>query len=82
MGIIVLSMHYDELYAERALNCAALSYINKQASVQKLLLGIKQVMKNKIFLKTEILEKIRKNPSRTLSSKNAIKIQILTDREL
>ncbi|MFT6918141.1 MAG: hypothetical protein ACJA2G_000753 [Cognaticolwellia sp.] len=39
-------------------------------------------MKNKIFLKAEIIEKIRKNPSRTLSSKNAINIQILTDKEL
>ena len=82
MGIIVLSIHYDEWSAERALNCAALAYINKQTSAQKLPLGIRQVMKNKIFLKTELLEKIHKNPSRTLSSKNAIKIQILTDREL
>jgi hypothetical protein len=39
-------------------------------------------MKNKIFLKAEILEKTRKNPSRRLTSKNAINIQILTDREL
>jgi DNA-binding NarL/FixJ family response regulator len=38
MGIIVLSMHYDELYAARILHCAALSYINKQDSAQKLLL--------------------------------------------
>ncbi|MBA6341758.1 response regulator transcription factor [Colwellia sp. MB02u-10] len=82
MGIIVLSMHDDELYAERALNCGALGYINKQDSAQKLLLGIRQVMKNKIFVKAEILEKIRKNPSRTITSKNAINIQMLTDREL
>ena len=82
MGIIVLSMHDDELYAERALNCAALSYINNQESAQKLLLGIIQVMKNKILLKQNFLKKNEKNPSRTLSSKNAIKIQILTDRKL
>ncbi|MBA6326752.1 hypothetical protein H4J46_02135 [Colwellia sp. MB02u-6] len=82
MGIIVLSMHDDELYAERALNCTALSYINNQESAQKLLLGIKQVMKNKIFVKAELLEKTCKNPSRTITSKNAVNIQILTDREL
>jgi hypothetical protein len=59
-----------------------LSYINNQELAQKLLLSIRQVIKNKIFLKAEILEKIGKNPSRTLTSKNAINIQILTDREL
>jgi len=66
----------------RAFNCAALGYINKQDSAYKLLLGIRQVMKNKIFVKAGILEKIGKNPSRRLTSKNAINIQILTDREL
>jgi DNA-binding NarL/FixJ family response regulator len=34
MGIIVLSMHYDELYAERALNGAVIGYINKPDSAQ------------------------------------------------
>jgi hypothetical protein len=62
--------------------CAVLSYINKQELAQKLLLGIKQVMKNKIFVKAELIERTCKNPSRTITSKNAINIQMLTDSEL
>lgn len=60
IGIIVLSMHDNELYTARVLNCGALGYINKQDSAQKR----------------------RKNLSQTLTSKNAINIQMLTDREL
>ncbi|MEW6981230.1 response regulator [Colwelliaceae bacterium 6471] len=60
MRIIVLSMHDDELYAERALNCGAMAYINKQDSAQKLLFGIKQVLNNKVFVSSEIAKRIER----------------------
>ena len=82
MHIIALSMHDDELYAERALNCGARGYINKQDSAHKLLVGIRQVMNNKIFVKPEITEKIRKKSSIKTTNKNVLSMDILTNREL
>jgi len=82
MHIIALSMHDDELYAERALNCGAQGYINKQDSAQKLLVGIREVMNNKIFIKPEIAEKIRQQSLVKITTKNAFSTDKLTNREL
>jgi DNA-binding NarL/FixJ family response regulator len=79
MQIIALSMHDDELYAERAINNGASGYINKQDSAQKLLLGIREVIKNQIFVKPEIAKNLQSY--HLLDEKNNI-LTKLTDREL
>jgi DNA-binding NarL/FixJ family response regulator len=81
MRIIALSMHDDELYAERALNSGASGYINKQDSAKKLLVGIRQVLNNKIFVNPEITKRM-KQQSLNHTSYNNGNIMSLTDREL
>lgn len=82
MQIIALSMHDDELYAERAINNGASGYINKQDSAQKLLLGIREVIKNQIFVKPEIAKNLQSfQLTHVLDEKNNI-LTKLTDREL
>ncbi|MBA6304444.1 response regulator transcription factor [Colwellia sp. MB02u-14] len=84
MQIIALSMHDDELYAERAINNGASGYINKQDSAQKLLLGIREVVKSQIFVKPEIAENLLNQQFQSnylLYDKNNI-LTKLTDREL
>lgn len=82
MRIIALSMHDDELYAERALNNGASGYINKQDSAQKLLVGIRQVIKNKIFVSPKITKRLKQRESTNISSDKNSRILKLTDREL
>lgn len=90
MRIIALSMHDDELYAERALNNGASGYINKQDSAQKLLMGIRQVINNKIFVNSEITKRLQqqepKHQQHQLSNSTArtkkSNILKLSDREL
>lgn len=82
MRIIALSMHDDELYAERALNNGASGYINKQDSAQKLLIGIRQVINNKIFVSSEVAKRLKQHETNYVpSEKNSIILK-LTDREL
>ena len=82
MRIIALSMHDDELYAERALNNGASGYINKQDSAQKLLIGIRQVINNKIFVSLEVAKRLKQHETNYVpSEKNSIILK-LTDREL
>lgn len=83
MWIIALSMHDDELYAERALKNGASGYINKQDSAQKLLVGIRQVINNKIFVSSVITKRLQQQlPSNhTLCERND-PIAELSDREL
>lgn len=75
-------MHDDELYAERALNNGASGYINKQDSAQKLLVGIRQVIKNKIFVSPKITKRLKQRESTNISSEKNSRILKLTDREL
>ena len=83
MRIIALSMHDDELYAERALNNGASGYINKQDSAQKLLVGIRQVINNKIFVNSEIRKRLQQQQqSNHTPSKNDNTVLKLSDREL
>lgn len=84
MKIIALSMHDDELYAERAINNGASGYINKQDSAQKLLLGIRDVLNNKTFVKPEIakhLHQQKQHSSHRQNDKDSTVLK-LTDREL
>lgn len=75
-------MHDDELYAERALNNGASGYINKQDSAQKLLIGIRQVINNKIFVSSEVAKRLKQHETNYVpSEKNSIILK-LTDREL
>ena len=81
MKVIVLSMHDDELYAERAINNGASGYINKQNSAQKLLEGIRKVMNNNIYVSPEITKRLQQQPNYSLSKKSNIALK-LSDREL
>jgi DNA-binding NarL/FixJ family response regulator len=82
MHIIALSMHDDELYAERAINNGASGYINKQDSAQKLLIGIRDVINNKIYVKPDIAKRMHQYQSNHGPSDNKNIILKLSDREL
>lgn len=82
MRIIALSMHDDELYAERALNSGASGYINKQDSAQKLLIGIRQVIKNKIFVYSDVTKRLQRRESDYVAHEENSTLLKLTNREL
>lgn len=82
MRIIALSMHDDVLYADRALNNGASGYINKQDSAQKLLVGIRQVINNKIFVSPEIAQQLQANQSNNMLNEKHNIILKLSNRQL
>lgn len=82
MHIIVLSMHDDMIYAERAINQGAMGYINKQDSVEKLLLGIRSVINGKIFVNPQVAKCLKGRLLNETNSTTSSPINQLTDREL
>jgi DNA-binding NarL/FixJ family response regulator len=82
MRILVLSMHKEMLYAERALRAGANGYIMKRENGETLIAAIRQVVNGQTFVSQEftahLLEKVsnRKNESQESA------IESLTDREL
>jgi len=78
--ILVASMHDESLYAERVLALGARGYINKQEAQEKIILAIRQVVNGKIYLSSNMTEKILSNIVSSSDEKQGIKS--LSNREL
>lgn len=80
--VLVLSMHDESLYAERALRAGALGYIMKEEASEQVLVGIRRVLAGEIFLsermKTKMLQQMASGRTKTVASP----VELLTDREL
>lgn len=50
VAVIVLSMHDEELYAERALRAGARGYIMKRETAKKVIAAIRHVLEGKLYL--------------------------------
>ena len=50
VAVIVLSMHDERLYAERALRAGARGYVMKSETAKKVILAIRQVLAGKLFM--------------------------------
>jgi DNA-binding NarL/FixJ family response regulator len=79
---LVVSMHDESLFAERALRAGARGYIMKQEAVDKLLIAIRSVLSGEIFVSnriaTKMLEKFVDGDTKTATSP----VALLSDREL
>jgi DNA-binding NarL/FixJ family response regulator len=79
--LLVLSMHEESLYAERALRAGARGYITKHAASSKIMTAVRRVVSGEIYLAEEITSKLLGNLAggrrRGLSG-----LERLTDREL
>jgi DNA-binding NarL/FixJ family response regulator len=83
---VVLSMHDESLYAERALRAGARGYVNKSEDSAKLLRAIRQVLNGEIYLNTSFMSRMvhRMINGRANGRDNggALSVDRLADREL
>ncbi|MGI8966021.1 MAG: response regulator [Limisphaerales bacterium] len=80
--VLVLSMHDESLYAERALRGGASGYIMKQESADQVLGAIRKILNGEIYLSEKISAKLMQQlvGGRVLESSSAM--ERLSDREL
>ena len=82
IAMLVLSMHDETLYAERALRAGALGYIMKEEATEQVLVAIRRVVTGEIFLsekmKGRMLQQLASGRGKVVVSP----IEHLTDREL
>jgi DNA-binding NarL/FixJ family response regulator len=82
VGVIVLTMHDEALYAERALRAGARGYIMKKEATKRVLQGIRCVLGGKLYLSDKMAitmaEKFIEGRPGTADSV----VQKLSDREL
>lgn len=81
--MLVLSMHDEAVWAERALRAGAKGYIMKKEASESVITALRDIAKGKIHVSENmmslLLGKLHVNPA---SSKGASTEEILTDREL
>ncbi len=83
MPVLVLSMHQESFYAERALRAGARGYITKQEATKNIILAIRKVLDGGVYLseamKDKLLYTVVGYPN---AEGGASPIDRLTDREL
>jgi DNA-binding NarL/FixJ family response regulator len=82
MPVLVLSMHDESLYAERALLSGARGYIMKQEATRSVVHAIRLVLSGKIYASEEIKEKMLMRKIAPGNIKDPSPLDKLTTREL
>ncbi len=82
LPMLVLSMHAEALYAERAVRAGAKGYVMKHASPETLLQAIRRVLSGKLFLSPEMTEKLLEKAARDGLAVDGSPVAVLSDREV
>lgn len=82
LPMLVLSMHAEALYAERAIRAGAKGYVMKHASADTLLTAIRKVLTGKIYLSPAMTEKLLEKVTHDDLADNESPVACLSDREL
>jgi DNA-binding NarL/FixJ family response regulator len=80
--VLMLSMHPESLYAERALRAGANGYITKEEASAKVMTAIRQVLAGEIYLDARFMKRMVQQILVTPGSKSTPSVERLTDREL
>jgi DNA-binding NarL/FixJ family response regulator len=81
--ILVLSMHDESLYAQRALRAGAGGYITKHQSSEEVVLAIRKVLAGEVYLTDKMTSRVLKTVANAgVDAVSRSPIDRLTDREL
>ena len=61
LPVLILSMHDESIYAERALRAGANGYIMKQEATEKVLVAVRRILNGEIYVSERISNQILKH---------------------
>jgi len=82
LPVLILSMHDESIYAERALRAGAQGYIMKQEATEKVLVALRRILSNEIYVSERIANRMLQRYIGSPNSGRPSSIADLTDREL
>jgi len=80
--VLILSMHEESIYAERALRAGANGYIMKQEATEKVLVAVRRILSGEIYVSDRIANKMLKHYITGSGTLRNSSIADLSDREL
>jgi DNA-binding NarL/FixJ family response regulator len=82
VALIVLSMHDEALYAERALRAGARGYVMKRETSRSVLACIRRVLEGGVYLSERVVNSMARRLSTSRKTAEASPVERLSDREL
>src|SRR5271155_3201701 len=82
LPVLILSMHDESIYAERAMRAGANGYIMKQEATEKVLVAIRRILQGEVYLSERLTSAMLHQYVRGTSPTKSSPILSLTDREL
>ncbi|HSY65020.1 MAG TPA: response regulator transcription factor [Terriglobales bacterium] len=82
LPVLILSMHDESIYAERALRAGADGYIMKQEATEKVLIALRRILSGEIYVSDRIANSMLRHYVRGASASEQSSVSDLTDREL
>jgi DNA-binding NarL/FixJ family response regulator len=82
LPVLILSMHEESIYAERALRAGANGYIMKQEATEKVLVAVRRILSGEIYVSDHIANKMLKHYITGPGTLRHSSIADLSDREL
>lgn len=81
--ILVVSMHDDSVFAERALQAGAMGYLNKQEAAGKVITALRRVRERKMYLRQGVMDRlVRQSTANKAENRPVSPIERLSDREV
>src|SRR5271163_1763285 len=82
LPVLILSMHDESIYAERALRAGANGYIMKQEATEKVLVAVRRILSGEIYVSDRIANSMLQHYVRGSHPSERSSVAELTDREL
>lgn len=82
LPVLILSMHDESIYAERALRAHANGYIMKQEATEKVLIALRRILAGDIYLSEKMANKLLHQYISGSSADISSRLTVLSDREL
>lgn len=82
VSVIVLSMHEELSYAERALRAGARGYVTKRESTERIVEAIREVMAGRFYAAPELLSRLAERMIGHVPTARPHAVETLSDREL
>lgn len=83
LPVLILSMHHESLYAERALHAGARGYVMKQEAPDTVLAAMRKILQGEVYLSEKMAAQMLRSLADRHSGAAAVSpIERLSDREL
>jgi DNA-binding NarL/FixJ family response regulator len=82
LPVLILSMHDESIYAERAMRAGANGYIMKQEATEKVLVAIRRILQGEVYLSDRLTNSMLRQYVRGTTPAKSSPLVNLSDREL